>query len=203
MKQKRSIAFFDFDGTITRSDSFVLFLKYLVGYLRFYRGFLLLTPAIFLYLIRVLKDYQLKRIVSRYFLRGRSKEELEKHAKVFQQKILPDILREEALERIAWHHDQGHEVVLVSASFELWLKDFAEQYKMILISSRLECIKGIITGNLEGKNCKGVEKVSRIRESFKIEEYDRVYAYGDSTGDKEMLEIADEKHFRPFRREEK
>jgi len=47
-------------------------------------------------------------------------------------------------------------------------------------------------------NCNGKEKVSRIKEAFNLADFETVYAYGDSSGDKEMLAIATHAHFRPF-----
>ena len=52
---------------------------------------------------------------------------------------------------------------------------------------------------LEGANCRGPEKVRRVRALVDLEVFDRVWAYGDSSGDRELLAIADEPSFRPFR----
>ena len=56
-----------------------------------------------------------------------------------------------------------------------------------------------ITGNLISKNCYGPEKVTRILESYDLLKYDYIYAYGNSRGDYEMLELANEKFYKPFR----
>ena len=45
----------------------------------------------------------------------------------------------------------------------------------------------------------GQEKVERIRSLFPQRDTYQLIAYGDSRGDKEMLDYADEKHYRPFR----
>ena len=57
----------------------------------------------------------------------------------------------------------------------------------------------IITGNFITKNCYGQEKVNRIKESYDLSKYDLIYAYGDSRGDKEMLELANNSFYKPFR----
>jgi len=69
---------------------------------------------------------------------------------------------------------------------------------MEIISTRLETKDGLLTGNFATPNCYGPEKVRRIREVVDLSAYQTVYAYGDSRGDREMLEIAHEKGYRVF-----
>ena len=67
-----------------------------------------------------------------------------------------------------------------------------------LIATELEVINNKITGNLVSNNCYGPEKVKRILESYNLSNYTCIYAYGNSRGDYEMLEIATEKFYKPF-----
>ena len=69
---------------------------------------------------------------------------------------------------------------------------------MRLLATLLETENGIVTGKLSGKNCYGPEKVARIKSEFRLEEYDNIYAYGDSSGDTEMLAIATKPYYRKF-----
>ena len=109
------------------------------------------------------------------------------------------IVRPKAIEKINWHKNQGHKVVVVSASIECWLRPWCEKNGLELIATKLEIKDDIVTGKLLSKNCYGVEKVNRIKELYNIEKYDYIYAYGDSSGDKQMLELAHEKFYKPFR----
>jgi phosphatidylglycerophosphatase C len=54
-----------------------------------------------------------------------------------------------------------------------------------------------LTGRLEGRNCRGPEKVRRLKEAFG-DSFALSAAYGDTDGDKEMLEAADEGFMRFF-----
>jgi phosphoserine phosphatase len=67
-----------------------------------------------------------------------------------------------------------------------------------LIASRLEVSGGKVTGKILGKNCHGDEKVVRIKEVYDLTNYNIIAAYGDTGGDKPMLELADQAHYRPF-----
>jgi phosphoserine phosphatase len=57
-----------------------------------------------------------------------------------------------------------------------------------------------LSGHLKTKNCYGPEKVRRIREVIDTDEYSTIYAYGDTRGDKEMLELANFKFYKHFRK---
>ena len=77
--------------------------------------------------------------------------------------------------------------------------NIVEKNKISLIATELEIINNKITGNLISTNCFGPEKVKRILKSYDLLNYDCIYAYGNSRGDHEMLELATEKFYKPFR----
>ncbi|GAG97863.1 unnamed protein product, partial [marine sediment metagenome] len=52
--------------------------------------------------------------------------------------------------------------------------------------------------NLLPRNCYGIEKVNRVQETYTLSQYEYIYAYGDSHGDKEMLSIANERYYKNF-----
>ena len=85
---------------------------------------------------------------------------------------------------------------MVSASLDSWVKEWCLKQGIETICSILETKNGIITGKLGRGDCNGIEKAKRIREKFELEEYDKVIAYGDSSGDKEMLDLADIAYYR-------
>jgi HAD superfamily phosphoserine phosphatase-like hydrolase len=85
----------------------------------------------------------------------------------------------------------------VSASADLWLKDWCTQEGIAdLLATQLEVVNGVLTGNLASANCRGPEKVRRIQELLDIRDYERIFAYGDSSGDQEMLALAHEAWYR-------
>jgi phosphoserine phosphatase len=67
-----------------------------------------------------------------------------------------------------------------------------------IIATRLEIVDNRLTGKLASPNCYGPQKVERIRAALDLSRYGRIFAYGDSRGDREMLALADEKHYRFF-----
>ena len=105
------------------------------------------------------------------------------------------------MEKIVWHKEQGHKVVIVSASIECWLKPWCDKNGLGLIATKLEIKDGRVTGKFLTKNCYGIEKANRVKEGYNLDDYDYIYAYGDSRGDKELLALAHESHYKPFREE--
>ena len=104
------------------------------------------------------------------------------------------------MEKIAWHNEQGYKVVVVSASIERWLKPWCDKNDLDMIATKIEVKDGIVTGKLLSKNCHGIEKANRVKEAYNLSDYDYIYAYGDSRGDKELLTLADERFYKPFRK---
>ena len=192
------IAFFDFDGTITKKDSTIKFIRYLVGDIKFFLGVFLLLPFIVLYKVKIIKNNAIKQIIITYFFKGKDIIEFQKKSEYFSLNEIDPIIRKKALDKIFWHKENGHTIVIVSASIDLWLKPWCEKNNIMLISTMLEIKDKTITGKTFKKNCHGPEKVKRIRELYDLSEYKYIYAYGNSRGDHEMLNIADESYYKPF-----
>ena len=198
MKESK-LALFDFDGTITTDDSFIKFIRFVAGDAKFIWGIILLSPILVAYKLNLIPNYKAKQYMLSYFFRGINKENFMQMANEYSLKYIKTILRPKAIEKIAWHKKQGDRIVIVSASIECWLKPWCDENKLELIATKLETKNGIITGKLLTKNCYGIEKVNRIQESYNLSDYGYIYAYGDSCGDKEMLALADESFYKPFR----
>jgi len=192
------LALFDFDGTITTDDSLIKFIRYAVGDIKTAGGMLVLSPMLITYKLKLIPNYKAKQWMLSYFFKGMDEQQFIKIAKEYSLKHIDTILRPKAMEKIAWHKEQAHEIVVVSASMECWLKPWCDKNDLSLIATKLEIKSGVVTGRLLTKNCYGIEKVKRIKEAYNLNDYEYIYAYGDSRGDKELLSLANEKHYRSF-----
>lgn len=195
---KQAIAFFDFDGTITRKDTLFEIIRFQKGAAALYAGMALLSPLLVLFKLKVIGNQRMKEIVLRFYFKGTPVAEFQEKCDAFCKERLPALLRPRAVNAIAWHLSEGHAVYIVTASAENWVQPWAEKAGVPVLGSRLEVADGRLTGALTGKNCNGEEKVCRIREAVKLTPYQAVYAYGDSSGDREMLALAQHKGFREF-----
>jgi len=199
------IAAFDFDGTVTTRDSLLPFLLKNFGAAAvFFKSFsIILELAGFC--LGWTSRKKAKEALLTCFLKGMKENELNLRAEAFADNDLPCYVRPEALKKIAWHKEQGHTLVLISASIENYLTPWASSlgFERVL-SSKLELAADhTVTGRLIGENCWGQEKVRRLEEAFgkKVDEGGSrytLYAYGDSRGDLELLAYADHPFFRKW-----
>lgn len=195
----KKLALFDFDGTITDKDSFMAFIKYVVGGPRFYTGFLIMGPFMAAFMAGLYPAQKMKERAITHFFKNRTEEELTALAETFTEEKMDALVKQSALDRIAWHKEKGHDITVVSASCSIWLEPWCRDNGLPLISSQMEIRNKKVTGKLVGFNCKGPEKVIRIKEKFNLDDYSHIYAYGDSSGDTEMLELADEPFYKHFK----
>ncbi len=196
---KKVIAFFDFDGTITNKDSLLEFIKYVKGDLAFYLGFLIHSPVLLLYKLKIVSNQRTKEMMLRYFF-GRMKAEIfSDYCEKFIIEKLPTLIRPKALHEIKRLSDGGAEVVVVSASPENWLRSWCDANGLKCLATKLVISDNRITGKIDGRNCHGEEKVDRIKSSFNLNDFSSIYAYGDTPGDKPMLSLATIRFYKPFR----
>ena len=193
-----SIAFFDFDDTITKGDSLWYFLLHSFSPLHLALKFISISPSLVLFKLKLMSNEKAKSKLFKAFFSSMTTEEFDALAKSYANSKLTTIIKQEALARIKWHQQKGHDVVVVSASPENWLRPWCNNQGIQLIGTQLESKDGKITGNFVGKNCYGEEKKQRILSHYQLKDYDSVYAYGDSRGDKEMLALADHSFYRTF-----
>lgn len=195
----KKIAFFDFDGTITTKDTLLEFIKFSKGKFAFYSGFLLNSPFLIAYKLKLISNQSAKERMLSYFFNGTAVDIFQQKCDEFAEKIIPLLIREKASIEINKLKSEGFVIVIVSASPENWIGTWAKSIDANLIATKLDIQSGVVTGRIAGKNCHGEEKVRRIKEQYDISAYDDIYAYGDTSGDKPMLQLAGKAYYKPFR----
>jgi HAD superfamily hydrolase (TIGR01490 family) len=194
-----SIAFFDFDGTITRRDTLFEIIRFQKGTAAMYAGMLLLSPVLVLFRLKLLSSHTTKQTVLRWFFRGTPVARFREGCDAFCRQRLPALLRPQAIAAIREHLAKGHQVAVVTASAQDWVAPWCASMGITCIATQLEVKDERLTGNILGLNCNGDEKVCRIQAQYNLEQYEDIYAYGDSKGDRAMLAIAGKAHYKPFR----
>lgn len=188
----RTVAAFDFDGTLTARDTLAPFLRMVAGPAAVLAAACADAPRLLLAAAgRSSRDAAKERFLARV-LGGRSHEEVAARGEEYGAGIARRGIRPAMLDRIAWHRAQGHELVIVSASLDVYLDEVGRHLGIdTVLCSRLEvAADGTCTGRLAGGNCRGPEKAQRLRAHVGAGGC-RLWAYGDSAGDREMLALAD------------
>jgi phosphatidylglycerophosphatase C len=211
MMQMEKIAFFDFDGTITDKDTLLEFIIFTRGKMRFYLGFLLNSPWLIAFKIKLIPNQRAKEAVLKFFFGKMPVAVFEEYCLRFATERIPGLVRPKAAKEIGMLQEKGFKVVIVSASPGNWILPWSQTIQADLIATRLETRTDAagstpaaehierLTGKISGKNCHGKEKVRRIRELFNLEDYNPIQAYGDSGGDRPMLALAHHPFMKPFR----
>ncbi|MCU0261040.1 MAG: HAD-IB family hydrolase [Ilumatobacteraceae bacterium] len=190
-----TVAAFDVDGTLTTHDSVVPFLRRVAGTSGLARGLVARSRSALPALVRRDRD-TLKALAAEVAFAGRPVDELIALGVRHGEQIHAARLRRDTVARLAWHRAQGHRVVMVSASFELYLHELGDRLGVDgVLGTRLEVgPDGRCTGRLDGPNCRGPEKVRRLHEWLDVlggRSAVLLWAYGDSAGDDALLADAD------------
>lgn len=189
---KKTIAAFDFDGTLTLCDTFSLFIIHSKGWLKFIGGMLILSPIIFAYLLRLLPNYKAKQILFSYFFRGMPYDTFRKYGVSFTEKI--ELIKNQAVYKLFLSHKElEHDIYIISASIYEWIHPWADKHdiKNILATEVEIDSQKKLTGKFITKNCNGEEKVKRLVTVESVRESYYLYAYGNSKGDIPLLKHAD------------
>lgn len=195
----KTLALFDFDGTITTKDSFTSFVKFYHGNAKFALGFLFFSPLLVLMKLGVFDNGLVKNMVFSYFFKGENEQEFNEKCSTYCNEVLPELIRDGAVGQIKTHSKNGDKIIIVSASPENWITPWAADFGIDVISTRVGVVDKTLTGFLASKNCYGPEKVLRIKKQINLTDYDNIIAYGDSQGDREMFELAEKSFYKPFR----
>ena len=195
----KKIAFFDFDGTITTKDTLLEVIKHQKGKALFYTGFLMNTPTLVGLKLKMVSNQRAKERMLCHFFSGMDITAFQQACDKFIDDALPAIIRMDAIEEIQKLKAEGFEVVVVSASPTNWIKKWTDANGLGLIATNLQCNDGKVTGYIDGINNNAEEKVARIKAAYNLAEYDEIYCYGDSSGDKPMLALGTKAFYKPFR----
>ncbi len=190
-----NIAFFDFDGTLIKEDSFILFIKYISSKKKYYIGWLLIVYYYLVSKLGFVSNQEFKEKVISYFMKGREVSEINTYSINFAENVIPTKLTDQAIKQLRNHENAGDKIVIVSASLDLWLQYWCKTRDFDLVCSIAEVKDERVTGKLVGRNCIGVEKVSRIKKAYKLEEYSKIYVYGDSRNDLPMLSLGTDAYY--------
>jgi phosphatidylglycerophosphatase C len=192
------IAAFDFDGTLTYKDSFTAFLVWHCGYLRLAWAFIS-TPSLIGHYIKTKDRGALKARLIHKLLGGIRRSELDALIAAFADSHKDKLFRPDAL--IAWaEQNQPDRLrVIVTASPDILVGAFGAYLGAdLVIGTKLGfSADDRLLPDLDGLNCRGPEKVARLKAVYG-ESLCLMAAFGDTSGDFEMIKAAGKGYYRVF-----
>jgi len=191
-----NLALFDFDGTITHKDTFTKFIFYSSNAPRKLLITFIFTPIFILYKLRLLSPSLTRRMVSFVIFKGRVEADIRALGQQYSIDVMPELIRGEASDRLAWHKEQGDTIVIVSASLNIYLESWCAMNNYQLICTVLEVEDDKCTGRYVDGDCCHEQKSQRVLKQYDLSDFKRVYAYGDTKEDSALLGLAHEPVYR-------
>lgn len=190
----RKIAIFDIDYTITKRETLMEFYKYYIK--RDKKAIRFLPRALYCGIMYLLKVYDEKMVKEKFlkFIDGISEEELDDVVGDFYKDRLSNILYGDAISMIKKLKSEGYDIYLISASPEFYIKRFADIPEVDkVIGTKFKFKDGKFMREMDGFNCKGEEKVRRLKEVLEKENievnFKESYMFSDSLSDKPLLDL--------------
>lgn len=181
------LALFDFDGTISRLNSYHVFLRWILRQPNFCSlqvGFGLALRRLGLVPSVGLKNLALRR------LRGASRGEVAALGEnLYREKISPSLIPE-AIAEVRKRQLEGFRVIIVSGAFDFILEPFCREHEIQhYYGARVAFAEGLCLGRLEAGEMRGEEKLLHLRTQFPGGEVDwhASCAYGDEPSDLALL----------------
>ena len=185
----KNLALFDFDGTLCKKDSFTGFIFYALSKRHIMKQGLKLLPWIQAYYFNIYPAHAMRPKLFNAMFKDADYAEIQQMAEAYAQLLIHE-LDAKFITQLRQHKSLGHDVVLVSASVDLYLKPLCQLLDINLICTETEVQDGRLTGYYQSADCSRLQKKIRISEHYNIAEYSSIYAYGNSEEDLEMFSLA-------------
>ena len=190
----KKLAIFDIDYTITKKETLMELFRYTIKNDR--RNMRFLPRAAYCGLMYVIKFYDEKKVKEAFlkFIDNIKEEDLAILVKNFYNDRLKNILYKDALDMMKDLKSKGYDIYLISASPEFYVNEFyAIEEVDKVIGTRFKFENGTFMRKMDGENCKGEEKVKRLKsylDENNIEvDFKESYMFSDSLSDKPLLDM--------------
>ena len=185
-----NLALFDFDGTLYPKDSFTGFIFYTLSKQHIVKKGFKILPWIQAYYLKLYPAHAMRPRLFQSMFKDISANFLQNLAQEYAQQLIQN-LDQELLQQLRLHQQNGDRVVLVSASVDLYLVPICKALNIELICTATEIKNGLLTGHYSSEDCSCEQKKLRILQQYNLEDYQYIYAYGNSEEDLDMLSLAD------------
>lgn len=188
------LAIFDVDFTLTKKETLMELYKFVV--FKNFKNIRFLPRALCSGLMYSIKVYDEKRVKESFlkFIDKIHEEDLDNLAKEYYSKVLKKILYKDAIDMIKKLKNEGCKIYLISASPEFYLKELYDIKEVdVIIGTKFRVENGFFARQMDGLNCKGEEKVRRLKEYLQANnievDYKNSYMFSDSLSDKPLLDL--------------
>lgn len=190
----KKLAIFDIDYTITKKETLMEFYKYSLE--EDIKNIRFLPRALYSGLMYGVGIYDERRVKECFlkFIDNIEEEKLQDLVKRFYKNRLSKILYKDAVDMMYKLKKEGYDIYLISASPEFYINEFYNiDVVDKVIGTRFEFKEGKFIRRMLGSNCKGEEKVKKLKEVLSKEnievDFKDSYMFSDSLSDKPLLDL--------------
>jgi phosphatidylglycerophosphatase C len=186
------VLFFDFDKTLTKVDTLLLFAFFLSMQTKKIHKIIFVFYVFVLFRTKIIKNFCFKQIFAKILFSKMGSNLLLYYSDQFFKKYLNILKLDQSLKILQKNVAIGNKVYIVSSNFDIFLTPLTDRWKLNgIIATELEVIDNIVTGNLKSLPCDGLEKLRRVLQKIDIDSVKRADAYGDSKGDYDLLNFVE------------
>lgn len=189
-KTTKNLALFDFDGTLCSKDSFTGFIFYALSKRHIMKQGFKILPWIQAYYLNIYPADSMRPKLFKAMFSDKSASDILELALEYSHQ-LRNSLDPALYQQLLNHQNNDDDVVIVSASVDIYLKDLADLLDVDLICTQAQIFKNEFTGLYATPDCSNLQKKIRILEKYDLNQYDSIYAYGNSKEDLDMMSLAD------------
>lgn len=187
------IVFSDFDGTITRKDSFIRSLFFYSSISKICCNLPGLVFNLIKFFLGKISRNDMKEYSYGKFFSGVKISFIAKKNEKYIKKIK---FNDKVVKLLESFKEDGFKIVLVTASPDIYIGYFTKEFGYDgFICTKVEKKDGKLTGKLSGMNCNNEEKVKRIKESEYYSDSSEIITLGNSKGDHAMLGLSDDYYY--------
>jgi HAD superfamily phosphoserine phosphatase-like hydrolase len=157
---------------------------------------------------RFIDKYNLYRLFSKlgfsYFsqkkvllrgLKGLTKHKIEFYGEQYFHDVISNKFNYNVFQRFLEHIEHRDMIVINSGGYEAYLQYFSNQYNIeFTFSTQFKYVNNVFTGEIDGNDCLGLEKVKRMKEKEILDKvYKEIFVYSDSITDMPIFNLATHK----------
>ncbi|AAK80184.1 HAD superfamily hydrolase (TIGR01490 family) [Clostridium acetobutylicum] len=190
----KKLAIFDVDYTLTKKETLFEFYKFMISKNpKIIAKLPKILVAGILFFAKILDAGKAKEMFIS-FIDGIKEEDMKEYVKEFYDLKLSKILYVDAINTMKKLKSEGYDIFLISASAEFYLNELYNIKEVDrVIGTRFTNENGIFRRKIIGENCKGEEKVKRLKEVLeeeKIEvDFKESYMFSDSLSDMPLFKL--------------
>ncbi|PAV00949.1 hypothetical protein B9T66_00715 [Helicobacter sp. TUL] len=189
---QKILAIFDFCETLVSIQSLLPYLEMVGKENPHYNGRILrlqqrILPRLHRYTKIPLFDFKAPRYPQ---LKGMDILHARELAKEYVQKELIYKTNEKVLERLRFHQENGHTIIIVSGGLEIYITEFAKLFGIEnVVAISLQEQNGILNGEIDGIHTMEYRKLYKLTQMFDMSMFDlqNSYAYSDCPSDIPLL----------------